>query len=206
MRWFLIVLMLASGVLSGTGQEPAAPGGSAQAPARAITIAPAPASVAGQPTSGEKLRLSSVLARHVSAALPAWTPPPALLPETQPPPDPELVAMKPFFVRSTPVKLSETDVLTDSGKLELAEKRYISPLYRVTFGPLSQVAAYYFNFLTILNGWHPNEAEAITLYREDERLQMLGDMDSLIRIEKIAAPEDAKEFQELKYEAAASSR
>jgi hypothetical protein len=129
-----------------------------------------------------------------------------LLPETQPPPDPELVAMKPFFVRSTPVKLSETDVLTDSGKLELAEKRYISPLYRVTFGPLSQVAAYYFNFLTILNGWHPNEAEAITLYREDERLQMLGDMDSLIRIEKIAAPEDAKEFQELKYEAAASSR
>jgi hypothetical protein len=53
--------------------------------------------------------------------------------------------------------------LTDGAKLEIAEKRYISPLYRVTFGPLSQVAAYYFNFLSVLHGWHPNEAEALRL-------------------------------------------
>ncbi len=76
----------------------------------------------------------------------------------------------------------------------------------MTFGPLSQIAAYYFNFLSILNGWHPNEAEALTLYRQDERLKMLGEMDSLIRLETIGGGKDAKELQRLRFEAAAVSR
>jgi hypothetical protein len=88
----------------------------------------------------------------------------------------------------------------------MAEAKYLSPLYRVTFGPLSQIAAYYFNFLTILHGWHPNEAEAVTLYRQDERLKMLEKLDSLVRLEKIADPKEAKELQRIRYEAAAASR
>jgi len=114
--------------------------------------------------------------------------------------------MAPVIVWGARVKLSETDVLTDSGKLEIAEKRYISPLYRATFGPLSQVAGYYFNFLSILHGWHPNEVEAMTLYRQDERLKMLGELGSLIRLETIGDARDAKELQRIQFEASESSR
>ena len=104
------------------------------------------------------------------------------------------------------VRLTETDLLTDEGKLKIAEKRYISPLYRVTFGPLSQIGGYYCNFLTILQGWHPNEAEARTLYLQDERLKMLGKMDDLIRLEELGDAKDAKEFRRLRYKAAVSTR
>ena len=114
--------------------------------------------------------------------------------------------MAPMIVWGDRVKLSETDVLTSEAKLETAEKRYISPIYRVTFGPLGQVAAYYFNFLSILNGWHPNEAEAMTLYHQDERLRMLAELDSLCRLEMIGDAKDAKEFQRIRFEASASSR
>jgi len=114
--------------------------------------------------------------------------------------------MAPLIVRGDRVKLAETDVLTDRAKLKIAEKRYISPLYRVTFGPLSQVAGYYFNFLTIFQGWHPNEAEAMTLYRQDERLKMLSELDSLSRLEAIGDAKEAKEFQRIRFNAAASSR
>ena len=115
--------------------------------------------------------------------------------------------MEPVIVWGDRVKLTATDVLTDGAKLEIAEKRYISPLYRVTFGPLSQIAAYYFNFLSVLHGWHPNEAEALTLYRQDERLKMLGELDSLAELETIGGDsKDAKDFQRIRFEAAASSR
>ena len=122
-------------------------------------------------------------------------------------PDPEIVEMEPLIVSGTRIKLTEADVLTDTAKLAIAEKKYISPLYRVTFGPLSQIAGYYFNFLTILNGWHPNEAEARTLYLEDDRLQMLDEMDSLVRLERLGGDsKDAKELQRIRFEASALSR
>jgi hypothetical protein len=58
-----------------------------------------------------------------------------------------------------------------------------------------------------LNGWHPNEAEAKTLYRQDERLKMLGELDSLARLEKIGGDaKDAKELQRIRFEASALSR
>ena len=102
------------------------------------------------------------------------------------------VQLPPFVVRETKVKLTEKDVLTDKAKLELAEKRYLSPLYRTTLGPLSQLAAYYFDWPSILGGWHPNEIEATVLKRQDERLEMLEELDSLIRLETIGSSVEAK--------------
>ena len=105
---------------------------------------------------------------------------------------PGTVQLPPFVVRETKVKLTEKDVLTDKAKLELAKKRYLSPLYRTTLGPLSQLGAYYINWLSIFGGWHPNEVEAAVLNRQDERLEMLGEMDSLIRLETIGRALEAK--------------
>jgi len=206
-RGAFFVLTLALGAPGMAAQESAVPDGSAPPPVPTDIIAPTPASAAQPPAPEARLKLSPMLARQISSALPVWSPPLAKPAEKLPPHDPEVVEMAPLIVWGTRVKLAETDVLTDTAKLEIAEKKYISPLYRVTFGPLSQVAAYYFNFLSVLHGWHPNEAEALTLYRQDERLKMLGELGSLAELETIGGDsKDAKDFRRIRFEAAASSR
>jgi hypothetical protein len=87
----------------------------------------------------------------------------------------------------------EREVLTSKGRLEAAQKKYLSPVYQTTLGPLVQVASYYFQPLSLLGGWRPNEAEAMTLYWEDDRRRILKDMDSLIELET-----DRKRLNELR--------
>ena len=122
------------------------------------------------------------------------------------PKPPGTILMPKFVVNDTWEKLTEETVLTDKAELALAEDKYVSPFYRVTFGPLMQVAAYLHDPLSIANGWHPNEAEAKTLRRQDRRLEQLNEIDSLIGLEMIDDSKDAKQFQNLRYDAATASR
>jgi hypothetical protein len=119
---------------------------------------------------------------------------------------PGTVLLPTFVITERRVKLTEKSVLSDKGRLEIAEKQCLTPLYRVTFGPLAQIATYYFDFLSILGGWHPNELEARELYREEERLRMLSEMDSLIRLETIDRPKGTKEFKRIQFGAQTLSR
>jgi len=116
------------------------------------------------------------------------------------------VILEPYLVTTPRVKLTEKEILTNKGRLALAEKEQITPLYRLTFGPLSQLAAYYFDWTSILGGWHPNSREAMTLYRQDERLKMLDEMDSLIRLETISDPKVTKQFKRIRFGADLLSR
>lgn len=134
----------------------------------------------------------------------AATPPtPVLSPA---PVAPGTVVLSPYLVTTPRIKLTEKELLTDKGRLALAQKQHITPLYRATFGPLSQLATYYFNWPSILGGWHPNETEAMTLYRQEERLKMLDEMDSLIRLETISDPKQAKQFKHIRLKADLQSR
>lgn len=99
------------------------------------------------------------------------------------------------IVRAKRIQLTERDVLTDSGRLQIAKTRCLSPLYQAVGGPLSQLATYYFYPFSILGGWHPNDAEAMMLYRQEERLEMLSEMDHLIQLETL---EDRRKEKELK--------
>lgn len=92
----------------------------------------------------------------------------------------------------------ERELLTNHGRLELAKKRFTPPLYRATLGPLSQLATYYFNFLSILGGWHPNDAEALTLYAESERVQRLHDFDDLVSLEEFDDARTGAELRQLR--------
>ena len=103
---------------------------------------------------------------------------------------PDTVMLPVFVIRGTREKITERDVLTDKARLAMAERKYLTPLYRAAFGPLSQLAAYYFDWTSILNGWHPNEYEAMALYRQDELLKRRVEMDRLLKLE---ATENAKE-------------
>jgi hypothetical protein len=111
-----------------------------------------------------------------------------------------------LIVKESRLKLTAADILTEKAKLKIAQDRYLSPLYRVTFGPMAQIAEYYFSPLTVLKGWHPNEAEAMTLYRQDERLDKLAELDAMIELETIDNPRESKQFQEIRYDAMTSTR
>jgi hypothetical protein len=200
-RETVLVLILASAARMRAAQEVAGPDRWVPPPGSANAVAPDPARSPVPPAPSARLKPSRVLATRISSVFPIWNPPPAKPAEKFTAPDPKVVKMAPLIVWGTRIPSSETEVLTERGRLELAEKRYISPLYRVTFGPLSQLAAYYLNFLTILGGWHPNEAEAMTLYRQDERLERLRELDALTRLEMFGDARDAKEFQRLRFEA-----
>jgi len=119
---------------------------------------------------------------------------------------PGTVVLPTYLVDEARVKLTEKETLTDKGRLELAMKQQLTPLYRKTFGPLAQLATYYFNWPSILGGWHPNEAEAMTLYRQEERLLMLDEMDSLVRLETVIDPKATKQFQRIRFGAEGTSR
>ncbi len=128
---------------------------------------------------------------------PAEPPPPAHDPMLLDSVQPGTVVLAPFHVRERR-RLNEKNTLTDKGRVEYAEKHYLSPLYQKTFGPLAQLATYYFNFLSILGGWHPNEAEAMTLYNQDEQLERLKEMNDLVRLETIGKEWDAKKVEDVK--------
>jgi len=110
----------------------------------------------------------------------------------------EAVKMPKFVVLAPRIVIQEKELLTDYGRVELAKKQFTTPLYRATFGPLAQVATYYFNFLTILNGWHPSDAEAMTLYRESERVRILSDFDDLCRLEGLGDPNAGEELRRMR--------
>jgi len=112
----------------------------------------------------------------------------------------ETVQLPKFIVEARRNVPKEKEMLTDYGRLQFAKKTFTTPLYRATFGPLSQVATYYFNFLTILNGWHPSDAEAMTLYRESERVRILSDFDDLCRLEKLRDPHTDRELGRMRSE------
>jgi hypothetical protein len=118
----------------------------------------------------------------------------------------DIIVLPRYYVTDSRVKLTDKELLTDKGMTEMAEKKCLSPAYRYAAGPLSQLAAYYFSPLSILHGWHPNEAEAVLLYRQEERLEMLSQMDALMRLEKISDEQEAKQIEQLRSSAALSSR
>ncbi|MGA2693945.1 MAG: hypothetical protein ABSF76_16400 [Opitutaceae bacterium] len=118
----------------------------------------------------------------------------------------DAILMPKFMVNESRESLTEKNVLTYEGTLKIAKDRYISPLYRVTFGPLAQIAAYINDPLSILKGWHPSDSEAMALYRQDERLERLSELDSLIGLELVDSAKDTKEFQKLRSDASISSR
>lgn len=92
------------------------------------------------------------------------------------PPPPGVVRLPRHVVIGERVPLEGDELLTPEGRVEVAKKRHLTPLYRVTFGPLSAV-------LTLLNnplmGWHPNAPEAMAFYEQaaqQRRSQMEADL------------------------------
>ncbi len=113
---------------------------------------------------------------------------------------PGTVTLPKFDVKDSRLKLTKEDALSPADKLIEAKREYISPLYAVTFGPLSQLAGYATNFLSILNGWHPNTPEAEILYLQDARLRKIAEFDRLAELEELADPSQLPALNRLRAE------
>ncbi len=138
------------------------------------------------------------VARLAIPFVPASKPEPAAPAEAAPVPG--VVLLPKFDVKDDRIKLTEDDMLTDKGMLESAKAEYLSPVYQSVFGPLVQVGTYYLNFLSILGGWHPNDAEAMLFYGQHERLRKMGQGDDLIRLAKLTNPKEAVDLKDLEFE------
>lgn len=103
-----------------------------------------------------------------------------------------VTVLTPYHVTTPRALPTEKEMQTEKATLEIAKKTQLTPLYRYTFGPLSQLGTYYANWLSILGGWHPNDLEAMVLYRQEEDLRRKVELDSLTRLEKLYDAKDAE--------------
>ncbi len=101
----------------------------------------------------------------------------------------DVLHLRKMIVTERRQQLIERDLLTPKGRLDLAKKRYLTPAYQKTLGPLAQVAAYYFDFLAIFGGWHPNDAEAMLLYEDDAQKRRNTEMAELLSLARFGGPE-----------------
>lgn len=69
-------------------------------------------------------------------------------------------------VTESRIQTDDDALLTPEGRVEVAKKRHLSPLYRVTLGPLAALASLLNN---PLGGWNPNGPEAMALYEQERK-------------------------------------
>lgn len=105
---------------------------------------------------------------------------------------PGVVRLPKHVVIGQRVPLEPDEMLTPEGRVEVAKKRHLSPLYRVTFGPLSAVLSFLNN---PLGGFRPNTPEAMALYEQDQQLRRNARADELNELAELAdrAKADAAE-------------
>lgn len=106
------------------------------------------------------------------------------------PPDPGVVRLPKYKVVERAIPLREYEMLTPEGRVELAKKRHLSPIYQKTLGPLAAVAALLHN---PLGGWNPNTGEAMAIYEDNENLRRRNEMSDLSGIAEFA--EQAKKIR-----------
>lgn len=103
------------------------------------------------------------------------------------PPADGVIRLRRYRVIEQRLKLEEHRLLTPKGRVEIAKKRYLAPMYQKTLGPLAAVASFLNN---PLGGWNPNAPEALALYEDDENLRRRNELKDLSEIADLAR--DAK--------------
>jgi hypothetical protein len=111
-----------------------------------------------------------------------------------------MIVLPQLKVQARRVPLRPETIAGPGEKLAEAKKKYLSPTYAATMGPLSQLAGYFMNFLTLGGGWHPGEAEAKVLYLQDSRLQRMHEFDETAALITLDDPEQAKKLLRLRGE------
>jgi hypothetical protein len=91
-----------------------------------------------------------------------------------------VIRLPKYYVNEERMPFNKREILTPEGRLAVAKKRYISPVYAKTLGPLSAVASLLAN---PLGGWQPNDPEAMTLYYDQDQKRRNAEMKELIKLD-----------------------
>jgi hypothetical protein len=94
----------------------------------------------------------------------------------------DVILLPKYYVSEKRLPFTDHEILTPQGRLELAKKTYLSPVYQKTFGPLSAVLSLLNN---PLGGWHPNGPEAMALYDDAEQMRRNKEMKELVRLDTL---------------------
>jgi len=97
----------------------------------------------------------------------------------------DLLQLPKYVVTGKSVPLQEREVLSPTGKLDLARKTYLTPAYQKTIGLLAAVASLLNN---PLGGWQPNDPEAMALYEDTEQLHRKTEMKELADLAALSNP------------------
>lgn len=106
-----------------------------------------------------------------------------------------VIVLPKFEVRDDRIELSKRDIATAQELLAEAKLRYLSQGYQATLGQLSAALGIVANLPSILNGWHPNDAEASALLAEDERLRRQRESEDLVEMLEALDPATARELR-----------
>lgn len=99
------------------------------------------------------------------------------------PTEPGVVRLPNYAVVERPLVFTEDEMLTAQGRVDLAKKRYLSPIYQKTIGPLMAVVGF---LAAPLGGWRPNSPEAMALYYDDDAKRRRAEMSGLEDIARLA--------------------
>jgi hypothetical protein len=84
------------------------------------------------------------------------------------PHDADVIRLPKYVVKEERFPLEEYELLTLKGRVAVAEKRYLTPIYQKTVGPLTAIATF---LNDPLGGWRPNAPEAIAIYEDFENVR-----------------------------------
>ena len=108
------------------------------------------------------------------------------------PHDPDVIRLPKYVVTEERFPLEEYELLTPKGRVAVAEKRYLAPIYQKTIGPLSAIATF---LNDPLRGWQPNAPEAIAIYEDFEnvrRRERTKELTSLAALADSTKPQPVK--------------
>jgi hypothetical protein len=108
------------------------------------------------------------------------------------PHDPDVIRLPKYVVTDERFPLEEYELLTPKGRVAVAEKRYLAPIYQKTVGPLMAIATF---LNDPLGGWRPNSPEALAIYEDFEnvrRRERTKELTGLATLADSTKPQEAK--------------
>lgn len=99
------------------------------------------------------------------------------------PHDSDVIRLPKYVVTDERFPLEEYELLTPKGRVAVAEKRYLTPIYQKTIGPLSAIATF---LNDPLRGWRPNAPEAIAIYEDFENVRRKKQTKDLLDLAALA--------------------
>ena len=112
------------------------------------------------------------------------------------PHDADVIRLPKYVVKEERFPLEEYELLTPKGRVAVAEKRYLTPIYQKTVGPLMAIATF---LNDPLGGWRPNAPEAIAIYEDFEnvrRRERTKELTSLAALADSTKPQPVKPLKD----------